>query len=119
MTSEDRENIRRLFGVVTEDLQSKVQQVAEGVAAGNQATERFHAEFDAFRVETGRSSSDVARQFSAVRKEMAAGFAAVRSEASAFREETARNFAAVRSEIGGSCTSTALPRRPRTRRRPN
>jgi hypothetical protein len=101
MTSEDREDIRRLFGVVTEDLLSKVQQVAEGVAAGNRATERSYAEFDAFRVETGRSFSDVARQFSAVRKEMAAG------------------FAAVRSEIAGSRTSTPLPRRPRTRRRPN
>ena len=162
MTSEDREDIKRLFGVVTEDLLSKVQQVAEGVAAGHQAAERFHTEFDTFRAEAGRNFADVGRQFAAIRSEASAfreetarnfaavrseadafrvetsrEFAAVRSEAEAFRDETARNFAvvrseaeafrdetgrhfaAVRSEIAGSRTSTALPRRPRTRRRPN
>ena len=133
MTSEDREDIKRLFGVVTEDLRSQIQQVAEGVAASNQAAERFHAEFDTFRVETGRNFADVGRQFAAVRTEASAfreetarnfasvrtEIAAVRSEAEAFRDETARNFAAVRSEIAGSRTSTALPGRPRTRRRPN
>jgi hypothetical protein len=119
MTSEDREDIKRLFGVFTEDLRSQIQQVAEGVAARNQAAERFYAEFDAFRAETGRNFADVGRQF-----------AAVRGEAKAFREETVREFAAVRtemaagfatvrSEIAGSRTSTALPGRPRTRRRPN
>jgi hypothetical protein len=61
MTSQDREDIKRLFGVVTGDLLSQVQQVAEGVAAGNQGAERFHAEFDTFRAETGRNFADVGR----------------------------------------------------------
>ncbi len=92
MTSEDREDVRRVFGVVVEDLLSKVQQVAEGVTANGEAIERFHGEFDTFR-------EDTTREFAAVRAEAAAGFAAVRSEAKAFREATAREFAAVHRDF--------------------
>jgi len=130
MTSEEHEDMKRLFGVVTEDLRSQIQQMAEGVTANGDALERFHNEFDTFRTQT-------TREFGAVRAETSAGFAAVRSEAKAFREETARsfgavrneaeafreetarNFAAVHTEIASGRTGIALPRRPRTRRRPN
>ena len=126
MTQEEREEMRRHFGVLTEDLRSQLQQVAEGVTAHGEALDRF-------RAETGSNFADVGRQFVAVRSGAEAfrvetarnfaavhtEFAAVRSEAEAFRDETARNFAAVRSEMAGSRTGLPLPRRPRTRRRPN
>jgi len=55
MTSEDREDIKRHFGVVVEGLRSEIQQVAEGVTANGEALDRFHYEFDAFRTETFRN----------------------------------------------------------------
>jgi hypothetical protein len=44
MTTEDREDIKRYFGVVAEGLESKVQQVAEGVAATNERIDRLENE---------------------------------------------------------------------------
>lgn len=144
MTSEEREEMRRHFGVLTEDVQAQLRMVAEGNAMTAEALQRlndkvdaFHADFDGSRIETARNFAAVrseakafrdetASSFFAVRSEAEAfrdetgrNFAAVRSEAEAFRGETARNFAAVRSEIASSRTGTLLPRRPRTRRGPN
>jgi hypothetical protein len=119
MTSEDREDIKRHFGVVVEGLRSEIQQVAEGVTANGEALDRFRAEttreFATTRSEANAFRAETARNFGAVHTEIAA----VRSEAEAFRDETARNFAAVRSEMASSRTGAPVPRRPRTRRRPN
>jgi hypothetical protein len=130
MTQEDHEDIKRLFGVVTEDLRSQIQQVAEGVTANGEAIRRSEEhsarELAAVRAETAAGFAAVHTEIAAVRSEAKAfrdetarNFAAVRSEAEAFRDETARNFAAVRSEMADSRTGLPLPRRPRTRRRPN
>ena len=133
MTQEEREEMRRHFGVLTEDIQSQLRMVAEGNAMTTESVQRlnekvdaFRADFDGARLETAREFSGVRAQIAAVRSdaeafrdETAHNFAEVRSEAEAFRDETARNFAAVRSEMAGSRTGLPLPRRPRTRRRPN
>jgi hypothetical protein len=137
MTSEDREDIKRYFGVVVEGLRTEIQQVAEGVTANGEALDRFRDETtrelvavrsdaNAFRAETARSFAAVHTEITAVRSEAEAfrgetarNFAEVRSEAEAFRGETARNFAAVRAELVDSRAGIPLPRRPRTRRRPN
>ena len=144
MTQEERDEMRRHFGVLTEDLRSQLQQVAEGVTAHGEALDRFRAETgsnfadvgrqfvavrsgaEAFRVETARNFAEVRNEAEAFRVETTRNFAAVhtefaavRSEAEAFRDETARNFAAVRSEMASNRTGAPVPRRPRTRRRPN
>jgi len=137
MTQEEREESRRHFGVLTEDLRSQIQQVAEGVTANGEAIRRSEEhtarELAAVRAETAAGFAAVHTEIAAVRSEADAfrvettrnfaavhtEFAAVRSEAEAFRDETARNFAAVRSEMASNRTGAPVPRRPRTRRRPN
>jgi hypothetical protein len=151
MTQEEREDMRRHFGVLAEDVLSQLRMVAEGNAMTAEAVQRldnkvdaFRADFDGARLETAREFAGVRAQIAAVRSEAEAfrdetahnfaevrseaeafrdetahNFAEVRSEAEAFRDETARNFAAVRSEMASSRTGVPLPRRPRTRRRPN
>jgi hypothetical protein len=151
MTSEEREEMRRHFGVLAEDVLSQLRMVAEGNAVTAEAVQRLdnrvdaldentrrslatvgtelgavRSEAKAFREETARNFAAVHGEIAAVRSEAGAfrdqtahNFAAVRSEAEAFRDETARNFAAVRSEMAGSRTGLPLPRRLRTRRRPN
>ncbi len=130
MTQDVREEMRRHFGVLAEDLRSQIQQVAEGVTANGEAIERLRGEAEVFRAETRGNFAAVGREFaavrgemagglSAVRGEMAEGLAAVRGEAQAFREETAHNFATLRAEIVSGRTGIPLSRRPRTRRRPH
>jgi hypothetical protein len=104
MTSEEREEMRRHFGVLTEDLRSQIQQVAEGVTANGEAIRR--------------SEKHAAREFDAVHRRLdtldsrMAGF-------EGFRTETARNFAAIRTEMTSSRPGVPVPKRPRARRRPN
>jgi hypothetical protein len=143
MTQEEREEMRRHFGVLAEDVLSQLRMVAEGNAVTAEAVQRLDNKVDALDENTRRSFATVGAEFAAVRSEIAV----VRSEAEAFRDETARNFAAVhdrldgidgrldgldgfraetarnfaavRSEMADSRTGLPLPRRPRTRRRPN
>jgi hypothetical protein len=127
MTSQEHEDIIRLFGVVAEDLRCQIQQVAEGVANNGEALERFRVE-NAGELATVRA--EMAAGFAAVRGETAREFAAVRGEAKAFRDETAREFAtvraemsdgfaAVRAEMSGNRADRMRGTRPRSRRRPN
>jgi hypothetical protein len=121
MTQDEREEMRRHFGVLTEDLRSQIEQVAEGVTANGQAIRRFEEHtthelaavhnrlnvLDAFRVETARNFAEIRSEAEAFRVETARNFAEVRSEAEAFRDQTARNFAEVRSEAEAFRDQTA------------
>jgi hypothetical protein len=115
MNPEEREEMRRQFGVLVEDVRSDLRLVAEGNAMTTESLQRLSDKVDSFRDET-------AREFALERAEVAsirADVAAVRSEAAAFRDETNLNFAAVRAEMSSGRTGIPLPRRSRTRRRPN
>jgi hypothetical protein len=87
MTSE-RDEMRRHFGVLAEDVLSQLRMVAEGNAVTAEAVQRLDNKVDALGEETRRSLATVGTELGAVR-----------SEAKAFREETARNFAAVHTEF--------------------
>ena len=95
MTPEEREEMRRHFGVLTEDVHSQLRMVAEGNAMTTEAVQRLSEKVDAFHDETTRNFDGVRAQI-----------AAVSGEAGAFRVETARNFADVRAEIRSSYRDT-------------
>jgi hypothetical protein len=95
MTSDDREDIKRHFDVVAENLRSEIRLVAEGNAMTAESLERLRGDVEAFRAET-------ARELAAVRSEtrqVAEGVVMNTESLERFRGETARNFADVRSEI--------------------
>ena len=102
MTSEERDDMKRHFGVLVEGLRSEIQQVAEGVSGNTEALERSRAEtahgLAAVRGEMSVGFTAVGRELKAVHIETAA----MRSGADAFRVETARNFADLRAEIRSS-----------------
>ena len=81
MSREDHEETRRHFDVVAEGLRSDMRFLAEGLAMTNETLERFRAEFETFRDDTGRN------------------FTGAHAELAAFKEETGRNFADVRAEL--------------------
>jgi hypothetical protein len=101
MTQEEREDIKQLFGVVTEDLRSQIQQVAEGVTANGERLDRFQGTFDAFREETTRNFAAVGAEFAAVRGRLD-GLDGRMDGLDGFRAETARNFTELRAETGSS-----------------
>jgi hypothetical protein len=88
MTQQEREEMRRHFGVLAEDVLSQLRMVAEGNAVTAEAVQRLDSKVDALDENTRRSFATVGTELGAVR-----------SEAKAFREETARNFAAVHTEF--------------------
>jgi hypothetical protein len=96
MTPEEREEMRRHFGLLTEDVQSQLRMVAEGNAMTAESLQRLNDKVDAFRADFDGSRLDTARNFATVRAEIGA----LRGEADAFRAETAHSFAAVHAEIG-------------------
>jgi hypothetical protein len=90
MTQEEREDMRRHFGVLAEDVLSQLRMVAEGNAVTAEAVQRLDHKVDALDENARRSFATVGTELGAVR-----------SEAKAFREETARNFAAVHGRLDG------------------
>jgi hypothetical protein len=90
---EEREQMRRHFGVLTEDLRSQIQQVAEGVTANGEVIRRFE--------------EHTAHEFEAVHRRLDT------------LDSRMAGFDGFRAEIASSRSSVRLPRRPRTRRRPN
>jgi hypothetical protein len=63
MTTEDREDIKRYFGVVAEGLESKIQLVAEGVALANDRIDRLDRRMDGFDTRMDRLEIEVRRGF--------------------------------------------------------
>ena len=102
MTPEEREEMQRHFGVLTEDVHSQLRMVAEGNAMTTEAVQRLSEKVDAFRADFDGSRLETAREFTAVRAQIAV----VSGEAGAFRVETAHNFADLRAEIRSSYKDT-------------
>ncbi len=78
MTPDEREEIKRHFGVIAEGLRSDIRLVADGVAMNTERLDRHEEEFRAFRGEM-------------------LGF---RDEMSVFRDETGRSFSELRLSHG-------------------
>ena len=67
MTPEEREEMQRHFGVLTEDVHSQLRMVAEGNAMTTEAVQRLSEKVDAFRADFDGSRLETAREFAAVR----------------------------------------------------
>jgi predicted nuclease with TOPRIM domain len=85
MTLEDRDDIKRYFDVVAEDLRSEIRAVAEGVAMNTERLDRLDGRLDRLEAKGDRLEANVDR---------------LDGEFRAFREETRENFATLRAEFG-------------------
>ena len=108
MTPEEREEMQRHFGVLTEDVHSQLRMVAEGNAMTTEAVQRLSEKVDAFRADFDGSRLETAREFAAVRGRLDGLDGRMDSldgrmdGLDGFRKETARNFADLRAEIRSS-----------------
>ena len=108
MTPEEREEMQRHFGVLTEDVHSQLRMVAEGNAMTPEAVQRLSEKVDAFRADFDGSRLETAREFAAVRGRLDGLDGRMDSldgrmdGLDGFRKETARNFADLRAEIRSS-----------------
>jgi predicted nuclease with TOPRIM domain len=83
MTPEDRDDIKRHFDVVAEDLRSDIRMVAEGVAMNTERLDRVDARLDGVDRRLDRVEGKVGRlegEVHASRDEMRQGFAELRSK---------------------------------------
>ena len=133
MTPEEREEMQRHFGVLTEDVHSQLRMVAEGNAMTTEAVQRLSEKVDAFRADFDGSRLETAREFAAVRGRLDGldgrmdgldgrmdrldgrmdgldgrmdGLDGRMDGLDGFRKETARNFADLRAEIRSSYKDT-------------
>ena len=129
MTPEEREEMQRHFGVLTEDVHSQLRMVAEGNAMTTEAVQRLSEKVDAFRADFDGSRLETAREFAAVRGRLDGldgrldgldgrmdgldgrmdrldgrmdSLDGRMDGLDGFRKETARNFADLRAEIRSS-----------------
>jgi len=133
MTPEEREEMQRHFGVLTEDVHSQLRMVAEGNAMTTEAVQRLSEKVDAFRADFDGSRLETAREFAAVRGRLDGldgrldgldgrmdgldgrmdrldgrmdSLDGRMDGLDGFRKETARNFADLRAEIRSSYKDT-------------
>jgi chromosome segregation ATPase len=105
MTAEDHKDTRRHFDVVAECLESKIQQVAEGVAMNTERLDRVEAKLEAHDARFDR---------------LDARMGAVEGEVASLRVETRNGFAELRALIESAhvVRRVAAAGRPLGRRSP-